>query len=131
MYFGRVVGRVWSTVKHPHLVGQRLLVVQPLSPELENRGKCIICADCVGAGTGELVYWVRGKEASFPFLPQEPPVDTTVVGIVDSVHLKGAPEPVNVPPPEDAFRASVEEDAFRASAESAKRGNARKPSRKA
>jgi ethanolamine utilization protein EutN len=96
MYFGRVVGCVWSTMKDPHLLGQRLLVVQPLSPELEVKGKRIICADCTGAGTGELVYWVRGKEASFPFLPQEPPVDTTIVGIVDSVHLKraaGQPEP--------------------------------------
>jgi ethanolamine utilization protein EutN len=33
------------------------------------------------------VYWVRGKEASFPFLPAEPPFDTTIVGIVDTVHL--------------------------------------------
>jgi len=112
MYFGRVVGRVWATVKSPHLEGQRLLVVQPLSPELENRGKPIICTDCVGAGSGELIYWVRGKEASFPFLPQEPPVDTTVVGIVDSVHLQGAPEPVP------------------ALAADAKRPKAHKPSRK-
>jgi microcompartment protein CcmK/EutM len=95
MYFGRVVGCVWCTVKHPHLVGQRLLVVQPLSPEMEVKGKPIVCADCTGAGTGELVYWVRGKEASFPFLPQEPPVDTTIVGIVDSVHLKHATRRAN------------------------------------
>jgi len=98
MYFGRVVGRLWCTVKHPHLVGQRLLVVQPLTPELEAKGKRLICTDCTGAGTGELVYWVRGKEASFPFLPQEPPVDTTVVGIVDSVHLKSAAPPSERPP---------------------------------
>src|ERR1041385_2034665 len=98
MYFGRVVGRVWSTVKAPALEGQRFLIVQPLSPELENRGKCIICTDCVGAGTGELIYWVRGKEASFPFLPKEPPVDTTVVGIVDSVHVKRGPAPTVAPP---------------------------------
>jgi microcompartment protein CcmK/EutM len=61
--------------------------VQPLTPELNPTGRRIICADCTGAGTGELVYWVRGKEASFPFLPAEPPVDTTIVGIVDSVHV--------------------------------------------
>ena len=41
-----------------------------------------------GAGAGELVYWVRGKEASFPFHPDEPPVDTTIVGIVDEVHVQ-------------------------------------------
>jgi microcompartment protein CcmK/EutM len=46
----------------------------------------------MGAGAGELVYWVRGKEASFPFLPAEPPTDTSIVGIVDSVHLKPRPE---------------------------------------
>ncbi len=87
MYLGRVVGRVWSTVKDSNLTGQRLLVVQPLTPRLEPTGKRFICADCTGAGAGELIYWCRGKEASFPFLPAEVPVDTTVVGIVDSVDL--------------------------------------------
>ena len=90
MYFGRVVGSVWATVKNPEMKGLRLLMVQPLTPELRNTGKRIICTDCTGAGSGELVYWVRGKEASFPFLPAEPPTDTTIVGIVDSVHLKAA-----------------------------------------
>ena len=89
MYLGRVIGRVWCTVKHPHLEGQRLLVVQPLTPDLRNTGRRIVCLDCTGAGAGEIVYCVRGKEASFPFLPSEPPADTTVVGIVDSVHLSG------------------------------------------
>ena len=93
MVLGRVIGRVWSTVKNPHLVGIRMLFVQPLTPELQPTGRRIICTDCTGAGTGELVYWVRGKEASFPFSPAEPPTDSTIVGIVDSVHLRAA-EPV-------------------------------------
>jgi ethanolamine utilization protein EutN len=88
MYLGRVVGCVWSTVKHPDLNGQRLLVVQPLTPELNITGKRLICADATGAGTGELVYWCRGKESSFPFLPVEVPTDSTIVGIVDSVDVK-------------------------------------------
>lgn len=88
MYLGRVIGRVWCTVKHPQLEGQRLLLVQPLTPELENTGRRVVCLDCTGAGAGEIVYCVRGKEASFPFLPSEPPADTTIVGIVDTVHLK-------------------------------------------
>ena len=88
MYLGRVVGCVWATAKDSRLDGMRMLVVQPLTPELENTGKRIICADCTGAGAGEIIYWVRGREASFPFLPAEPPVDTTIVGIVDSVHVK-------------------------------------------
>jgi ethanolamine utilization protein EutN len=88
MYLGRVIGCVWATVKHPQLVGQRMLVIQPLTPELQPTGKRLVCLDATGAGAGELIYYVRGKEASFPFLPAEPPTDSTVVGIVDTVHVK-------------------------------------------
>ncbi len=88
MLLGRVVGRIWSTVKHPDLEGQRLLVVQPLTPEQKNTGRRIICTDSTGAGAGELVYWCRGKESSFPFLPREVPTDATIVGIVDSLRVK-------------------------------------------
>jgi ethanolamine utilization protein EutN len=90
MYLGRVVGRVWSTVKNPNLESHRLLIVQPLTPELTPTGKRIVVADCTGAGASELVYWCRGKEASFPFLPAEVPVDTTIVGIVDELQVDRA-----------------------------------------
>ena len=92
MYLGRVVGCLWCTVKDSRLDGMRMLVVQPLTPELENTGKRLICTDMTGAGAGEIVYWVKGKEACFPFAPVEPPVDTTIVGIVDTVHLKAKPK---------------------------------------
>lgn len=87
MYLGRVVGCVVSTMKDSNLASQRLLIVQPLTPRLEPTGKRQVCTDCTGAGAGELVYWCRGKEASFPFLPAEVPTDTTIVGIVDSVDV--------------------------------------------
>jgi microcompartment protein CcmK/EutM len=90
MFLGRVVGCVWSTVKNSRLEGQRLLVVQPLTPELQPTGRRLVCADWTGAGSGELIYWTRSKEASFPFLPAEVPVDSTIVGIVDSIHQKKA-----------------------------------------
>ena len=86
MYLGRVVGCVWSTVKDPSLVGQRLLVIQPMTPDLRDNGKQIVCLDATGAGAGETIYWVRGREASIAFLPGQPASDATIVGIVDSVH---------------------------------------------
>jgi microcompartment protein CcmK/EutM len=86
MYLGRVVGCVWSTVKDGRLEGHRLLLVQPLTPALEPTGKRLVCADWTGAGAGELIYWTRGREASYAFLPGEVPVDTAIVGIVDSIH---------------------------------------------
>lgn len=88
MYLGRVIGCVWCTVKSPNLSGRRLLLVQPLTPDLRKTGKRLICTDSTGAGAGELVYWCGGRESSFPFLPQEVPTDRTIVGIVDEVHHK-------------------------------------------
>ena len=88
MFLGRVVGCVWATAKNPSLEGLRFLLVQPLTPELKNTGKRVLCADCTGAGAGELVYWVRGREASMPFLPKQVPADATIVGIVDEVRVQ-------------------------------------------
>ena len=88
MYLGQVIGRVWAEVKDPHLHGQRLLIIQPLTPEQKATGKQIICTDAVGAGAGELIYYCKGKESSFPFLPTEVPTDMTVVGIVDSIRVE-------------------------------------------
>ncbi len=87
MHLGRVVGKVWSTMKNSSLETQRLLIVQPVTPELAATGRQLICLDSVGAGAGELVYWCRGKESSFPFLPVKVPVDNTIVGIVDELHV--------------------------------------------
>ena len=91
MQLGRVVGCVWATVKNPALSGQRLLLIQPVTPELADTGKRLLATDSTGAGAGELIYWCRGKESSFPFLPQEVSTDATIVGIVDSVHVKRQP----------------------------------------
>jgi microcompartment protein CcmK/EutM len=74
-------------VKNVGLTGQRLLIVQPVKADLSQTGRAIICTDCTGAGSGELIYWVRGKEASFPFTDSEVPSDATVVGIVDELNL--------------------------------------------
>jgi ethanolamine utilization protein EutN len=87
MHLGRVVGCVWSTVKNKGLTGQRLLIVQPVTPELSPTGKRFVATDWSGAGAGELIYWCRGKEALYPFLPAEAPTDCTIVGIVDSIHI--------------------------------------------
>ena len=62
--------------------------MQPLTPELQETGKPLVCTDCTGAGSGELVYYTRGREASYAFLPKEVPTDNSVVGIVDELHLK-------------------------------------------
>jgi ethanolamine utilization protein EutN len=83
MQLARVIGHVVATHKDESLVGIKLLVVQPLTADRQPVGRPLVAVDSVGAGTGEVVFFVRGKEASFPFYPVEPPVDAGIVGIVD------------------------------------------------
>jgi len=88
MQLGRVVGRVWATVKNENLTGHRLLIVQPVTPELRDTGRRVVCTDWTGAGAGEVVYWSRAREASFAFSPDEVVTDATIVGIVDELHVR-------------------------------------------
>jgi ethanolamine utilization protein EutN len=83
MQIARVIGTVVMTRKDENLTGMTLLLVQPLTPDRQPTGKPLVAVDSVGAGVGEDVFLVRGKEASFPFYPAEPPVDAGIVGIVD------------------------------------------------
>jgi microcompartment protein CcmK/EutM len=83
MQIARVIGDVVMTRKDDQLIGLKLLVVQPLTPDRQPAGRPLVAVDAVGAGVGEDVFFVRGKEASFPFYPAEPPVDAGIVGIVD------------------------------------------------
>lgn len=87
MHLGKVIGTVVLTVKNDTLDGVALLLVQPLTSSREPVGRAIVAADSMGAGVGEEVFFVRGKEASFPFYPVEVPADAGIVGIVDSWHI--------------------------------------------
>ena len=87
MQLARVIGNVVATVKNDSLEGRKLLVVQSLNAGLEPQGQPMVALDAIGAGVGELVFWCRGKEASFPFPDWDTPTDCTIVGIVDSVFV--------------------------------------------
>lgn len=88
MHVARIVGDVVATVKDRQLSGHKLLLLQPVAPDRKPVGRALVAADAVGAGVGEYVFFVRGREASFPFLPAEPPVDACVIGIVDHWDLE-------------------------------------------
>lgn len=83
MNLGRVVGRIVSTHKDDGLTGRKMLLIQPLTPDGSPHGRTIVALDAVGAGAGEMILYVRGREASHAFLPDSVPADAGVVGIVD------------------------------------------------
>ncbi len=88
MQLARVIGNVVSTVKDANLDGHKLLMLQPVAPDRKAVGRTVVALDAVGAGVGEHVFFVRGREATFPFFPGEPPADACVVGIVDHWDLE-------------------------------------------
>jgi microcompartment protein CcmK/EutM len=79
----RVIGEVVATMKDANLHATKLLVLQPLASSGEPLGRTLVALDSVGAGVGENVFFVRGREAAFPFYPAEPPTDAAIIGIVD------------------------------------------------
>jgi ethanolamine utilization protein EutN len=87
MQLARVMGEVVATIKDPNLTGTKMLVLQPLAASGEAVGRTLVALDSVGAGVGEHVFFVRGREAAFPFYPAEPPTDASIVGIVDHWNL--------------------------------------------
>ena len=88
MQLARVIGEVVSTIKDANLQGVTLLVLQPVDTSGGNYGRTLVALDSVGAGVGEHVFFVRGREAAFPFYPAEPPADASIVGIVDRWDLE-------------------------------------------
>jgi ethanolamine utilization protein EutN len=98
MQLARVLGEVVATIKDANLIGGKLLILQPLTPAGDPAGRTLVALDSVGAGVGENVFFVRGREAAFPFYPVEPPTDAAIVGIVDHWNTEQAQAPADAGP---------------------------------
>lgn len=88
MYLGRVIGSIWATRKYESVTGYKMQFVQPLNGHLEKMGDPIIALDTVGAGPGEIIYYVTASEAVIPLDVDMAPVDASIVGIVDSINVE-------------------------------------------
>jgi microcompartment protein CcmK/EutM len=88
MTLARVAGTVVATRKDPRLEGFKLLIVRPVTPEGKLESNYLIAVDSVGAGPNELVLVVSGSSARMAEGCKDKPVDASIVGIVDNVHLE-------------------------------------------
>lgn len=91
MILARVVGTIVATRKDPRLEGQKLLILKPVSPEGNDESGYLISVDTVSAGFRELVIVVSGSSARMAAGCKDKPVDSSIVGIVDTVHLDTKP----------------------------------------
>lgn len=89
MNLARVIGTVWCTVKDETLHGVRLLVIQPQTETGAVSGSPLVAADTVSARTGDLVFFVRAREAAKALPGKFAPVDAAILGIVDGTQREG------------------------------------------
>ena len=93
MFIAKVVGSVVSTQKVETMVGHKLLVIEPyrINPDtradMVTTGRTLIAIDTMGAGENEYVLVVQGSSARMTPETKNLPVDTVIVGIIDSVRV--------------------------------------------
>ncbi len=93
MLVARVTGSMVSTQKVQAMVGHKLLCVEPYQLDPKNRetlkptGRTFVAVDTVGAGEGEFVLVTQGSSARLTPETKNVPVDTVIIGIVDTVHV--------------------------------------------
>jgi len=96
MFLAKVTGSLVATQKIDTMVGQKLLVVEPFRVDAQDRkrlvstGRTFVAVDTVGAGEGELVLITQGSSARMTPETKNLPIDTVIVGLVDTVHVDHA-----------------------------------------
>jgi ethanolamine utilization protein EutN len=94
MFLAKVTGALVATQKVDTMVGHKLLVVEPFRVDPNNRkrlvttGRTFVAVDTVGAGEGELVLITQGSSARMTPETKNLPIDTVIVGLVDTVHVE-------------------------------------------
>jgi microcompartment protein CcmK/EutM len=89
MRLGKVVGTVVATQKDPKLVGWKLLLVREMKMDGSLTDTYVVSIDTVGAGLGETVLTVAGSSARLANRAESVPVDSSIIGIVDTVECDG------------------------------------------
>jgi ethanolamine utilization protein EutN len=94
MFLARVTGSVVATQKVASMTGHKLLLVEPLRVDPQQRdrlvgtGRSFVCVDAVGVGQGELVLIVQGSSARLMPETEKLPVDAAIIGLVDTVNVE-------------------------------------------
>ena len=87
MFLGKVIGNIWATQKYESLKSFKMLLIQPINADYKKIGEPIIAIDTVGAGAGEIVFYITASEAVIPLPVDFAPVDASIVGIIDSINI--------------------------------------------
>ena len=84
MQLGMVIGHTTATVKHPSLVGWRMVIVQPLNNARQPEADPVVAVDKLGSAPGSVVILNSdGRGARELIGDEKSPVRWFVIGIVD------------------------------------------------
>jgi len=93
MFVAKVTGSLVATQKVDSMIGHKMLIVEPYQLDAKTRdkmvgsGRSLVAVDTVGAGEGEFVLITQGSSARLTPETKSLPVDTVIIGIVDTVHV--------------------------------------------
>ncbi len=90
MLLARVIGTVVSTRKEPKIEGIKFLLLEKLdAATMAGKKDYVVAMDTVGAGLGEVVFYVAGSSARMTAVTDGRPSDAAITAIVDTVELGG------------------------------------------
>jgi len=93
MFVARVSGSLVATQKVESMTGHKMLLVEPYRLDAKTRSKLVptgrelVAVDTVGAGESEFVLITQGSSARLTPETKSLPVDTVIIGIIDTVHV--------------------------------------------
>jgi ethanolamine utilization protein EutN len=90
MILARVLGTVVASQKSQSLEGAKFLLLEKIDPvTLKGKNDFVVAIDSVGAGAGEIVFYVSGSSARFTKATEGKPADSTIIAIVDLIEKDG------------------------------------------
>ena len=88
MIYGRVIGNMVSTVKHPTYHGRSVMIVQPMDEYNKDEGESFLAVDNAQAGVGDRVLVLSEGGGIRQILGiQNLPIRRLIIGIVDSIDV--------------------------------------------
>ena len=90
MLLAKVVGTVVSNHKAPAIEGIKFLLLEKIDPAtMQGKNDYVVAMDSVGAGNGEIVFYVSGSSARYTDVTEGKPADSTIIAIVDIIEKDG------------------------------------------
>ena len=90
MILAKVVGTVVSSHKDRKIEGIKFLLLEKIDPvTMKGKNDFVVSMDSVGAGPGEIVFYVSGSSARYTGVTEGKPSDSAIIAIVDFIEKDG------------------------------------------